>query len=107
MENTEGMVILIDEVSRMAQLSKSRINGLLSEKKFVRPISASGGKRRWLRSDVIHWLESQSTITSPSPTSAKQKRRNANARNIGVSCTRRGGVINGFDYLYKKFWRGT
>ena len=77
MENTESMVILIDEVSKMAQLSKSRINNLLSEKKFIRPISVAGGKRRWLRSDVVHWLESQSTITSQSLTFTTQKRRNA------------------------------
>ena len=75
----ESMVILVDEVSKLTLLSVSRINGLLAEGKFIRPISVSCGKRRWLRSDVIHWLESQSTITSPSPTSAKQKRRNTKA----------------------------
>jgi len=75
-----SMVISVDEVSKMVLLSVSRINDLLSEDKFIKPISVSGGKRRWLRSDVVHWLESQSTIASSLPTTVKQKRHNVKAR---------------------------
>ena len=77
----ENKVILIGTVAEMLQVSQSSINRWCEESRkglntFPLPISARGGKRRWLRSDVERYLDSLSTVT---PFPARKQRHNTKA----------------------------
>ena len=85
-------ILLINEAAEMLKVSPSTLSRWTEESRkgtgtFPLPISARGGKRRWLRSDVERYIESLSTATSPVP--ARKPRRNAKAHAQRQSATDR------------------
>jgi predicted DNA-binding transcriptional regulator AlpA len=74
-------ILLINEVAERLQVSPSTVNRWLgqarrSESTFPLPISAIGGKGRWLAESIDRWLESQAVATSPVPPTSRTERRN-------------------------------
>ena len=75
-------VLLIGDVAAMLKVSESSIRRWCEEArkgngKFPLPISARGGKCRWLLSDIEGYLASLSTAATPIP--ARQQRRSTKA----------------------------
>ena len=75
----ENKILLIHEVAERLRVSTSTISRWLGQARrgqstFPLPISATGGKGRWMSADIDRWLALQSAATIPMP--AKTKRRN-------------------------------
>lgn len=76
-------VLLVSDVAEMLKVSPSSVRRWCVEARkgngsFPLPISARGGKGRWLRSDIETFLASQSTAT-PQPAPARKRRSGAKA----------------------------
>ena len=87
----EKRILLIDEVAKMVEASPSSISRWCEESRkglntFPLPVSARGGKRRWLLSDIEQYLESLSTVKA---VPARKPRRNAKAHAQRQSVTDR------------------
>jgi len=86
-------ILLIDEVAKMLKVSPSTLSRWAEESRkgtgtFPLPVSARGGKRRWLLSDIEQYLESLSTVKAV-PASVRKPRRNAKAHAQRQSVTDR------------------
>jgi predicted DNA-binding transcriptional regulator AlpA len=91
-EVSQNKILLINEVAERLRVSTSTVNRWLGlarkgESTFPLPISATGGKGRWLAESIDRWLESQAIATSPVPT--KTKRRNDRAQQARQAATDR------------------
>ena len=89
----EKRILLINEVAEMVEASPSSISRWCEESRkglntFPLPVSARGGKRRWLLSDIEQYLESLSTVKAV-PASVRKPRRNAKAHAQRQSVTDR------------------
>ena len=77
-------ILLINEVAERLRVSQSTVRRWLEqarkgESTFPLPISAIGGKGRWLAESIDQWVTSQAIAVTPVPTTARTKRRNAKA----------------------------
>ena len=86
-------ILLIDEVAKMLKVSPSTLSRWAEESRkgtgtFPLPVSARGGKRRWLLSDIEQYLESLSTVKAVTA-SVRKPRRNAKAHAQRQSVTDR------------------
>jgi predicted DNA-binding transcriptional regulator AlpA len=80
MKHEITLVALIDEVALLNGVSESTIRKWLADRRrgigtFPLPISKNGAKLRWLRSDILTYLSSQSQATQPVASSTQQVRR--------------------------------
>ena len=88
-------VLTISEVASKVRRSKSCINRWLGlsrrgQHTFPLPLNeGTGGAGLWLESTIDAWLESQAIASTPIPTTAKPRRRNAAAAQVRQAATER------------------
>ncbi len=52
-------ILTLDEVLAAVKVSRSSLYGMISARKFPRPLELSARRRGWLRSDIEAWIEAR------------------------------------------------